>query len=71
MGIVKYCQTMQVHIRDVMRGGKDRLVPLPKRTLNALRSHWQTHHHARLMFPGLGNAMNSPMDRGGIQKSIK
>ena len=59
-------QTMQVHIREA-KGGKDRLVPLPKRTLHALRCHWQTHHHARLIFPGLG----SPMDKGGIQKAIK
>ncbi|WP_254795948.1 tyrosine-type recombinase/integrase [Moritella viscosa] len=63
-------QTMQVHIREA-KGGKDRLVPLPKRTLLALRSHWQTHHHARLIFPGQGNGMNSPMDKGGIQKAIK
>ena len=63
-------QTMQVHIREA-KGGKDRLVPLPKRTLYALRSHWQTHHHARLIFPGLGNGINSPMDKGGIQKAIK
>ncbi|SGZ03394.1 Putative uncharacterized protein [Moritella viscosa] len=61
-------QTMQVHIREA-KGGKDRLVPLPKRTLLALRSHWQTHHHARLIFPGQGNGMNSPMDKGGIQNS--
>ncbi|MCJ8348556.1 tyrosine-type recombinase/integrase [Moritella sp.] len=58
-------QTMQVHIREA-KGGKDRLVPLPKRTLHALRCHWQTHHHARFIFPGLGNGMNSPMDKGGL-----
>ncbi|CAG22743.1 tyrosine-type recombinase/integrase [Photobacterium profundum] len=34
--------TMQVHIRDG-KGGKDRLVPVPQRTLNALRAHWLTH----------------------------
>ena len=63
-------QTMQVHIREG-KGGKDRLVPLPKRTLLALRSHWQTHHHPRLIFPGLGNGKDSPMDKGGIQKALK
>ena len=63
-------QTMQVHIREA-KGGKDRLVPRPKHTLHALRCHWQTHHHARLISPGLGNGMNSPMDKGGIQKAIK
>jgi integrase/recombinase XerD len=62
--------TMQVHIREA-KGGKDRLVPLPKRTLDALRNHWQTHRHTRLIFPGLGNGFNSPMDKGGIQKAIK
>ena len=62
--------TMQVHIREA-KGGKDRLVPLPQRTLHALRNHWQTHRHARLIFPGLGNGVNSPMDKGGIQKAIK
>ena len=63
-------ETMQVHIRNA-KGGKDRLVPLPKRTLLALREHWKTHHHARLIFPGLGNGKNAPMDKGGIQKAIK
>ena len=63
-------QLMQVHIRNG-KGGKDRLVPLPLRTLLALRQHWQTHHHAKLIFPGLGNGKNSPMDKGGVQKAIK
>jgi integrase/recombinase XerD len=60
-------QTMQIHIREA-KGGKDRLVPLPKRTLHALRNHWQTHHHARLIFPGLGNGMNAPMDKAVYRK---
>lgn len=63
-------EMMRVHIRNA-KGGKDRLVPLPSRTLLALREHWQTHHHARLIFPGLGNGKNAPMDKGGIQKAIK
>jgi site-specific recombinase XerD len=63
-------QTMQVHIRNA-KGGKDRLIPLPRRTLLALREHWQTHHHDRLIFPSLGNGKNAPMDKGGIQKAIK
>jgi len=63
-------QIMQVHIRNG-KGGKDRLVPLPSRTLSALRQHWLTHHHPRLIFPGLGNGKDSPMDKGGVQKAIK
>ncbi|NRA82213.1 MAG: site-specific integrase [Gammaproteobacteria bacterium] len=63
-------QMMQVHIRHG-KGGKDRLVPLPSRTLSALRQHWLTHHHPRLIFPRLGHGKDSPMDKGGVQKAIK
>ena len=59
-----------VHVRDG-KGGKDRLVPLPERTLLLLRSHWQTHHHSQLLFPGQGKHSDKPMDRGGIQKALK
>ena len=60
-------QAMQVHIRDG-KGGKDRLVPLPKRTLIALRNYWQTHHHPLLLFPGQGKGIDSPMDKGAYKK---
>jgi integrase len=45
--------TMTVHIRDG-KGGKDRLLPLPHRTLIALRYYWKTHKHPHLLFPGKG-----------------
>jgi site-specific recombinase XerD len=61
-------QAMQVHVREG-KGGKDRLLPLPKRTLEALRYHWRTHRHPKLLFPGVGN--DAPMERGGIQKALK
>lgn len=63
-------QSMQVHIRDG-KGGKDRLLPLPKRTLDALRIYWKTHRHPQLLFPGRGTGSDSPMDRGGVQKAIR
>jgi integrase/recombinase XerD len=63
-------QLMQVHIRDA-KGGKDRLIPLPQRTLQALRYYWQTHRHPRYLFPGKEGKPNSLMDRGGIQKAMK
>ncbi|ABE54424.1 phage integrase [Shewanella denitrificans OS217] len=63
-------QLMQVHIRDA-KGGKDRLIPLPQRTLQALRYYWQTHRHPRYLFPGKDGKPNSLMDRGGIQKAMK
>jgi len=60
----------QVHIRDA-KGGKDRLVPLPERTLQVLRRHWQQHRHPTLLFPGKGKYNNQPMYRGGVQKALK
>ncbi|MBE0389214.1 tyrosine-type recombinase/integrase [Pseudoalteromonas luteoviolacea] len=61
---------MQVHIRHA-KGGKDRFVPLPSRTLTALRFYWQTHHHPTLLFPGKDPKPGSVMDRGGVQKALK
>lgn len=63
-------QLMQVHIRQA-KGGKDRFVPLPHRTLLALRVYWQSHKHARLLFPGKGRYQGICMDRGGVQKAMK
>ena len=68
-------QTMQVHIRDG-KGGKDRLVPLPKRTLHALRYHWKTHRHPILLFPNINKNKQRPvhcksMDKGSVQKALK
>jgi integrase/recombinase XerD len=61
---------MQVHVRDA-KGGKDRLVPLPQRTLLALRGYWKTHRHERLIFPGTHTKTNTPMDKGSVQKALK
>jgi len=67
---------MRVHIRDA-KGNKDRLVPLPEKTLHVLRNFWKIHRHPSLLFPnrkrGLKNAhlVDSPLDRGGIQTAIK
>lgn len=61
---------MQVHIRDG-KGGKDRLLPLPKRTLTALRHYWSTHRHPQLLFPSAGKNTTVPMDKGSVQKALK
>jgi integrase/recombinase XerD len=68
-------ETMQVHIREG-KGGKDRLVPLPKRTLDALRNYWKTHRHPVLLFPRAGQDKQAPlhctsMDKGSVQKVLK
>ncbi len=67
---------MRVHIRSA-KGNKDRLVPLPDKTLRVMRKFWRIHQHPVFIFPnrkrGLKNAhlVDSPLDRGGIQTAIK
>jgi integrase/recombinase XerD len=68
-------ERMKVHIRQG-KGRKDRFVTLPMTTLKALRRYWLTHHNDSLLFPGrktpeLRHNATVPMDRGGLQKSIK
>ncbi len=62
--------SMQVHVRDG-KGGQDRLVPLPRRTLAALRAYWQTHRHSKWLFPSKHSQSNKPMDKGGVQKAMR
>lgn len=65
----------RVHIRDG-KGNKDRLVPLPRATLNLLREFWQVHRNPVLLFPnrkrGLKGAAaaTTPLDRGGVQTTL-
>lgn len=65
-----------VHIRRG-KGHKDRFVPLPDLTYQALRALWCKHRNPRWLFP---NAVGSPeriqkatthMDRGGTQAAMK
>lgn len=65
----------KVHVR-CGKGRKDRFVFLPDRTLGLLRQYWSSHRNAVWLFPrGKTNELrrlaNAPMDRGGLQKSIK
>ena len=61
---------MQLHVRDG-KGGKDRLLPLPKRTLAALGHYWKMHRHPVLLFPSIGKNTDVPMDKGSVQKALK
>lgn len=67
---------MQVHVRQA-KGNKDRLVPLPKITLDALREFWRTHRNPRWLFPNqVGSqetirSATTPMDRGGVQEALQ
>lgn len=66
----------QVHIRRG-KGHKDRLVPLPERTLKALRILWQEHRHPKLLFPNYRGSSGtiikaqSHMNIGSTQQAMK
>lgn len=67
---------MRVHIRNA-KGNKDRLVPLPAKTLQVLRDFWAVHRHPDFIFPnrkrGMANAhlVETPLERGGTQTVMK
>lgn len=66
----------RVHIRRG-KGHKDRLVPLPDRTLKALRVLWREHRHPEFIFPNANGSLKTVqqatthMDRGGTQNAMK
>ena len=61
---------MQVHIRNG-KGGKDRYIAMPMRTLKALRIYWATHRHPKWIFPGKSITPDAVIDSSGIQKALK
>jgi site-specific recombinase XerD len=71
---------MVVHVRNG-KGGKDRYVPLPKRTLQLLREFWLEHRNREWLFPRVGrgshgkyrtdNPINQPMSIAVIQMAFK
>jgi site-specific recombinase XerD len=66
----------RVHIRDG-KGGKDRYVPMPALTLQAMRRFWTTHRHPRLLFPSPAGSQfivriaSAPMDASGVQAALR
>ncbi len=65
-----------VHIRRG-KGHKDRMVPLPDRTLHALRVLWTKHRHPTLLFPNARGSFETiqqattHMNTGGTQNAMK
>jgi integrase/recombinase XerD len=68
-------QRMLVHVHRG-KGAKDRYVPLPSRTLKALREYWATHRHPEWLFPARGQdgrptaTADQPMERSRVQKAM-
>jgi integrase/recombinase XerD len=66
----------RVHIRNA-KGNKDRLVPLPTKTLQVLREFWSVHKHPIFIFPnrkrGLKNVylVDSHLNRSGAQAAMR
>lgn len=65
-----------LHIR-AGKGGRDRYVPLPERTLLLLRELWKTHRHPTLLFPAKGHngqgaaTATEPMNRSTLQRAFR
>jgi integrase/recombinase XerD len=67
---------MMVHVHRG-KGAKDRYVPLPSSTLQALRDYWVTHRHPTLLFPAIGRdhqpdaQAEGPLRRSSVQGAIR
>ena len=67
---------MVVHVRHG-KGAKDRYVPLPSSTLQALRDYWRTHRHPTWLFPATGRdhraaaTADRPMERSSVQGALR
>jgi integrase/recombinase XerD len=67
---------LQIHLRQG-KGGQERYVPLPERTLDMLRRYWITHRHPTWIFPsptriGIPQSMaNKPLGVCGVQRAFR
>ena len=59
------------------KGGKDRYVPLPQRTVELLREYWRTHRNPAWMFPSEGKdhialkESTEPMHKSSVQDAFR
>jgi len=66
---------LMIHVRHA-KGGKDRYVPLPQRTLEMLRGYWVTHRNPVWLFPSEGKAhlplanSTEPMHKSSVQDAF-
>jgi len=88
VGRVLICEGVQLQIADLDsdrmlihvhkgKGGKDRYVPLPDRTLALLRQYWQTHRHPLWLYPARP-PQGMPLSKAGkhispssVQKALR
>jgi site-specific recombinase XerD len=60
---------MVIHVRHG-KGGQDRYVPVPRRTLELLREYWSSHRDPVWLFPGMTPG-GGPMCATGVQRAFK
>jgi site-specific recombinase XerD len=53
------------------KGGKDRMVPLPRPMLEDLRAYWAFHRNPLLLFPTIGRASIDPAKLAGQMRQAK
>jgi site-specific recombinase XerD len=67
---------MMIHVHRG-KGAKDRFVPLPRASLDVLRTHWRSHRNPRLLFPAYGRDSRSaagsstPMAKSSVQGAFR
>ena len=67
---------MMIHVHRG-KGAKDRFVPLPRASLERLRTHWRSHRNPRLLFPAHGRdsrsaaAASTPMAKSSVQGAFR
>lgn len=67
---------MLVHVRGG-KGGKDRYLPLPTKTLAMLRDYWSGHRHSEWLFPDTNGdripaaTARRPMSEGSVQRAMQ
>lgn len=62
---------MMLHIQGA-KGGKDRYVPLPEKTLELIRRYWVTHRNPHWVFPSpIKRKSHSQMDPSGVRRTFK
>jgi len=66
---------MQLHVR-LGKGGKDRIVIMPHKALEALRWYWATHRNPKWIFPAGANPVlrqraKQPMGGQSISRAVK